>query len=114
MLTVKGKVTKITEEKTLNNGARAGKYILQELEPENEQYPQKYLVDVYANEDRLKFWDKEFPKDGDIVEVEIKFDVREYNGKYFSSSKAWRTNILEGSTTGEPQPEHIGEDDAPF
>ena len=107
---IKGKVTAIAEEKTLNNGARVGKYVLEELEPADVNYPQKWLVDVYANEDRLQFWSKEFPNVGDIVEVEIKFDVREYGDKYFGTSKAWRTNILQRAN----EPEHIGSDNAPF
>ena len=119
MLKVKGKVETVVEEKTLNNGARVGKYVLKEIT--DNEHPQKFLVDVYSGEDRLQYWGKDMPKQGDIVEVELKVDVREYtpdggSTKYFGTNRAWRTEILIGNEAVNEPVMGIGEadDNAPF
>ena len=62
-----------------------------------EQYPRKVCFEIFG-EDRIK---NNICKVDDLVTVSFDIESREYNGRWYTSIRAWR--VQQGDTTGAQQ-----------
>ena len=119
---IQGKIIKACEP--VGGVSKAGKsWKKQEFVIETiEQYPRKCCFGVFG-EDKLKEFDI---KVGDILQVSLDIDAREYNGRWYNSISAWKVERkAQAATTSAPpaQPTKVepvktqtfeDEDDLPF
>ena len=66
----------------------------------HEQYPQKMVFEVFGK-DRIKEANISI---GDELEVEVNFDAREYQGKWYNSIKAWKVAHINSAPQPAAQP----------
>lgn len=58
------------------------------LETINEQYPKKFVFDVFGA-DRLANFNIQV---GDVMTVSFDIDAREYNGRWYNDVRAWKVD----------------------
>ena len=107
MYKVKGKITAISEPKTLDNGATVLDYT---VEVEDNGYLTPYSFNMYKKADYKEHLDNfiKFNNVGDEVEVEFTIRGKEYNGRIYNSLNHWRCDKLETAEVEEKS------DDLPF
>lgn len=99
MPTIQGRIIQATEPRTGQN--ERGSWMAQDfiLESYDQPYPRKCVFSVWGA-DRLQQFNI---KEGDDLAVDIDLDVREYQGRYYNSVRAWRvTRIVAPQPTPAP------------
>lgn len=103
MATFKGIIEKVLPEKSgvSANGTnwRRASYILT-YDKSNEKYPKSILFDV--NGDKIDVFGL---KEGNEYELEIDFQSREWNGKYFLSASCWKVTLIKAAQVQAPTPQ---------
>lgn len=120
MATFKGVIEKALPEKSgvSANGSnwRRASYIVT-YDNSNEKYPKSILFDVSG--DKIDIFGL---KVGNEYELEIDFQSREWNGKYFLSASCWKVTLIKAAqaptapvqSTPQPQPQPQADDSFPF
>ena len=87
---VTGKITQISDIKTLNTGAKVLEYLIDT----GAEYNNLYQFNIYKKAEYSDQVDKfvEFNKVGDLVEVEFNISTKEYQGKYYTNLSHWRAD----------------------
>jgi hypothetical protein len=70
------------------------------LETINEQYPKKFVFDVFGA-DRLANFNIQV---GDVMTVSFDIDAREYNGRWYNDVRAWKVDRNVAAQPAVPAP----------
>ena len=103
-MNIKGKITHVLE--TVTGTSAKGDWTKQGfvlIETEGD-YPKSIAFDAFNKGFNLKV--------GDLVDVSINIESREYNGKWYTNIGAWKVDILGSEPSAEPEP--IPQDELPF
>ena len=88
---IKGKVVKVLPE--LTGEGKNGPWIKRSFIIETEsQYPKKVQISSFG--DKLNVG---LIKEGNILNVSIELESREYNGRWYTDVRAWKIELLEQS-----------------
>lgn len=111
MYKVKGKITKIEEVKTLDNGAKVVNYILEHTADNGYKTP--YNVGLYKGAEYAEHVDNfiKYNKVGDEVNLEFTIRGTDYNGKVFNNINHWKIDKLEATQAA---PQEAEAEDLPF
>jgi hypothetical protein len=96
---VSGKITSITDVKTLDNGAKLLDFNIDT----NEKYNNIFSFNVYKSADYADQVEKftTYNQVGDLVTVEFNVKTREWEGKYFTNLSCWRVDKINELPSGE-------------
>lgn len=86
------------------------------LEENTTQYPNSFVASYFKKGEYTKYVDsfnESYPF-GTVVEAELKFGVREYNGKNFQDVKLWSIKKVEETVESQEIPDDVNPDDIPF
>ena len=110
---VKGKITLISEIKTLENGAKTLNYRIDNGQP----YNNIMQFEMYKKAEFAEHIDNfiKYNKINDEVEIEFNIKTREWEGRLFTNLASWKCNKATAST---PDPDlnnsDTESDDLPF
>ena len=76
------------------------------------QYPKTIGFEVFGQEKVDKFL--QYNKVGDEVEVSFNLESREYNGKVYTTARAWKIWNTQTTASAAPAPVAEEDDDLPF
>ena len=65
------------------------------------QYPNEFIANIFKKGEYAKFVDSLGFVEGDKVEVELKYKVKEYNGKFYQQVTVWNIKKVDGGSTEE-------------
>jgi hypothetical protein len=111
---VKGRVTQLLPQQS--GMGKKGPWKKQEFILETQsQYPKKICFSVWG--DKIDQYNLAI---GDMVNVSVDLESREYNGRWYTEARAWK--IEKGASSGTPPPpdqepfitENAASDDLPF
>lgn len=90
----KGKLTyagEVKQGETKNGKNYATRdFVLEELNPENPQYPMSGVFKIFKMDDYIKSVVDYFPKVGEVVEVDYSVSAKEYNGRWYGSNDVFK------------------------
>ena len=104
-----GKVVEVPSVKTGTSSKNGNQWMSQEVVVEipDERYPSKLAFEVFG-EDKIKQYNIE---QNDTVKVKANLQSNGFNGKYFTSVKAWAVTVTKGkpkpSQPAQPEPQDI-------
>jgi len=88
---IKGKVVKVLQKQT--GEGKNGTWVKRSFIIETEgQYPKKVQISSFG--DKLNVG---LIKEGNILNVSIELESREYNGRWYTDVRAWKIELLEQS-----------------
>lgn len=109
-MTIKGKVIQVLDVQT--GTSKNGEWRKQSFIIETEgQYPKKVCIGLWG--DKVNNPDVVV---GNLVEVSVNPESREYNGNWYTDLQAWRIEVVGGgqATTQAPSQPQLPQDDMPF
>lgn len=111
MYKVKGKITKVSEVKTLDNGAKVVDYVVEHTSENGYVTPHKF--NMYKKGEYSEHVENfvKYNKVGDEVEVEFTIRGQIYNDKIYNSLNHWKIEKLNNSSEQPSQPQPIEEED---
>ena len=92
---ISGEIIQISPIKQGNNW-QAQTIIIKEI---NKQYPKHIAFDL-INKEVEKY---STLRVGDYISAHVNIESREYLGRYYTNIKAWRIDVIETTTTAEPE-----------
>ena len=94
---IKGKVIVIGEVITGTTASgkewKSQNFVIEEIEG---QYPQKISLEVLNKDLEMNI--------GDVINAHVNLSSREYNGRWYSSIKLWKFDVIDNASNSSPTP----------